>query len=111
MRHNYHTPSHSFCLQARDYLEPDSVTIADVYVSSRSGDAAELLSLLRWESCANGILRAVIYDHSILWDVQGDKLHPGVTTARFEMLRKGADDIDPYLHLSQVLAFILANNW
>lgn len=97
-------------LSAIDYLDPDNLSHAEAYVAHRHADAAKLLSEMQWRPTIPGVMQCRIYEHSILWDVMGNKLHAGVTEPRYEMLRNGADDID-MAHLPQVLAFLLARNW
>jgi hypothetical protein len=110
MFHTIAQPAHAF-INAIDFLDQGNEAAAEMYVHQRTKDAALLLSSMAWHAHMPGVMRCEIYGHSILWDVCGDKLRAGRTDARYEMLRKGAHDADCYLHLSQVLAYILATNW
>ena len=81
---------------------------AAIYVTQRAADAAKLLSELKWHRQMEGVLRAEIYGHSILWDVKGTTLH--ICHTEYEILPQGEDDYE-LGNLQQVLAFILARNW
>lgn len=95
-------------MNALDYFDDDAVAAAAAYVTSRAADAGMLLQELKWQPHMEGVLRAEIYGHSILWDVQGNALHSWNT--EYEVLPRGEDD---YVlgNLQQVLAFLLARNW
>jgi hypothetical protein len=101
----------SFSLFAVDFLCPEAEQDAANYIVKRGVDTAALLGDMRWEpACVTGVFRCEIYGHSILWDVSGN-LHAGSHEGKYEILRKGAEDIDCYLTLPQVLAFLLAKHW
>lgn len=94
---------------AETYL--DDAPLAARYVAIRASEAAALLNELSglWKPRMDGVLRAEIYGHSILWDLGGNRLHAFHTN--YEVLPKGADDIVLCDTLQQVLAYVLAKNW
>ena len=93
---------------ADDYLH--SSTLALEYTKRRWEDAERLLPMLQFNTHLTGAGRAVIYGHSIIWDIAGGLNGPR-HVGLFEILPRGEDDPVSYLQLHQVLAFILAKNW
>ena len=88
----------------------DSTEESEKYVSTRAADAAALLSELKWEPRLSGTLRASIYGHSIVWDIDG-RLHAPHHAGCYEVLFNNEEDPYCFLTLQQVLAAILAKNW